>query len=196
MKTFYLTTALFICTFAATAQTEKGTLNINGLFGSNGGGMYQSNDAFNEFRLNLGAGTGYFVKNNWEIGAGVQFGATKIKFKPPFNSGPGSTELKSIYKYNANIYSKYYFGTGSVKPFAVVSTGYNLDYSKQRTAGIESKGISKYFNSGGGAGLSWFPSKKLGLFTQLTYDHIYNDMLDQGSFNINFGVQINLGKKK
>ncbi len=72
MKTFYLTTALLVCAFAATAQTEKGTLNINGLFGSNGGGVYQSNDASNRFKLNLGANVGYFVKSNWEIGAGVQ----------------------------------------------------------------------------------------------------------------------------
>lgn len=195
MKTFYLATAMLICTFAATAQTEKGTVNINGLFGSNGGGMYQSNDAFNRFSLNLGAGTGYFVKNNWEVGAGLQFGTTKMKFKSPYNIGPGSMDLNSIYKYNVNLYSKYYFGTGSVKPFAVVSTGYNLDYSKQQTGGMESKGKSLYFNSGGGAGLAWFPSRKVGLFTQLTYDHIYSDLLDQGSFNLNFGVQINLGKK-
>lgn len=195
MKTFYLATVMLICTFAATAQTEKRTVNINGLFGSNGGGVYQSNDAANDFKLNLGVGTGYFIKNNWEIGAGIQFGATRTKSKPPYNTVPGITEQNALYKYNLNLYSKYYFGTGSVKPFAVVSTGYNLVYSKQKTAGNEFKGNSNYFNSGGGAGLAWFPSRKVGLFTQLTYDHIYNDQLDQGSFNLNFGVQINLGKK-
>lgn len=196
MKTFYLTTALLICTFAATAQTEKGTLNINGLFGSNGGAVYQSNDAFKQFKLNLGAGTGYFVKNNWEIGAGVQFGVSRQKFKPPFDNLPGPPALEQSYTYNLGIYSKYYFGNKSVRPFAVISTGYNLNYYKQINLGLESKGNSRYFNSGGGAGLAWFPSKKVGLFTQLTYDHIYNDMIDQGSFNLNFGVQINLGKKK
>jgi S-formylglutathione hydrolase FrmB len=89
MKTFYLATAMLLSTFAATAQTEQGTTNINGLFGSNGGGQLQSNDAFNNFKLNVGANVGYFVKNNWEIGAGVQFGVFRQKFKPPFDNLPG-----------------------------------------------------------------------------------------------------------
>lgn len=195
MKKFYLATAMLISTIAATAQTEKGTINVNGLFGSNGGGIYQNNDAFNQFKLNLCAGTGYFVKNNWEIGAGVQFGVSRQKFKPPFDNLPGQPAFEQSYKYNLGIYSKYHFGNKSVRPFAVVSTGFNLDYYKQINSGIELTGSSRYFNSGGGAGIIWFPSKKVGLFTQLTYDHIYSDMLDQGSFNLNFGVQINLGKK-
>ena len=194
MKTFYLTTALLICTFAATAQTEKRTLNINGLFGSNGGGLYQNNDAFNQFKLNLGAGVGYFVRNNWEIGAGVQTGISTMKYKAPLN-GPYNPDRSSSNKLGTSIYSKYYFGTKQVKPFAVLSIGYNWTFDRTKYNDATIKGSASYLNYGGGAGLAWFPSKKVGLFTQLTYDRLYSDMLDQGALNLNFGVQINLGKK-
>lgn len=195
MKTFYLATAMLLSTFAATAQTEQGTTNINGLFGSNGGGQLQSNDAFNNFKLNVGANVGYFVKNNWEIGAGVQFGVFRQKFKPPFDNLPGPPSLEQSYKYNFGVYSKYYFGTKQLKPFAVISTGYNWQFDRTTYNAATTKGRLNYLNYGGGAGLAWFTSKKVGLFTQLTYDRLYSDMMDQGALNLNFGVQINLGKK-
>jgi hypothetical protein len=194
MKTFYLTTLLLTLCIAATAQTEKGTLNINGLFRSNEGGLYQSNDVFNQFKLNLGAGVGYFVKNSWEVGAGVQIGTSTKKYKAPFND-PYYPDRSSSNTLGASIYSKYYFGAKQIKPFAVLSTGYNWTFDRTKYNGTTFKGSISYLNYGGGAGLAWFPSKKVGLFTQLTYDRLYSDMIDQGALNLNFGVQINLGKK-
>lgn len=194
MKTFYLATAMLVSSIAATAQTEKGTININGLFGSNGGGQLQSNDAFNRFKLNVGANVGYFVKNNWEIGTGIQTGFNTLKQKAPFNDLFNLDKSRSI-TFAPQLYSKYYFGTKQLKPFAVISTGYNWQFDRSTYNGTTTKGTSSYFNYGGGAGLSWFPSKKVGLFTQLTYDRLYSDMMDQGALNLNFGVQINLGKR-
>jgi hypothetical protein len=194
MKTFYLATAMLLSTFAATAQTEQGTININGLFGSNGGGQLQSTDAFNRFKLNVGANVGYFVKNNWEIGAGVQTGFNTLKQKAPFNDLFNLDKARTI-TFAPQLYSKYYFGTKQLKPFAVISTGYNWQFDRSTYNGVTTKGRLNYLNYGGGAGLAWFPSKKVGLFTQLTYDRFYSDMMDQGALNLNFGVQINLGKK-
>lgn len=194
MKTFYLATAILLSTFAATAQTEQGTVNINGLFGSNSGGQLLSNEAFNNFKLNVGANVGYFVKNNWEIGAGIQTGLNTQKQKAPFNNLFSIDKFRSI-TVAPQLYSKYYFGTKQLKPFAVISTGYNWQLDRSTYNGVTTKGRLNYLNYGGGAGLAWFPSKKVGLFTQLTYDRLYSDMMDQGALNLNFGVQINLGKK-
>jgi len=194
MKTFYLATAMLLSTFAATAQTEQGTLNINGLFGSNAGGQLQTNEAFNRFKLNVGANVGYFVKNNWEIGAGVQTGFNTLKQKVPFNDLFNLDKSRTI-TFAPQLYSKYYFGTKQLKPFAVISTGYNWQFDRTTYNGVTTKGRLNYLNYGGGAGLAWFPSKTVGLFTQLTYDRLYSDMMDQGALNLNFGVQINLGKK-
>lgn len=194
MKTFYLATAMLLSTFAVTAQTEQGTININGLFGSNGGGKFQSNNAFNRFNLNVGANVGYFVKNNWEIGGGLQLGFTTAKNKPPFDNLIFPSRATTI-TFAPQLYSKYYFGTKQLKPFAVISTGYNWQFDRTTYNGATTKGRLNYLNYGGGAGLAWFPSKKVGLFTQLTYDRLYSDMMDQGALNLNFGVQINLGKK-
>ena len=83
-----------------------------------------------------------------------------------------------------------------MKPFAVISTGYNWQFDRTTYNGVTTKGRLNYLNYGGGAGLAWFPSKKVGLFTQLTYDRLYSDMMDQGALNLNFGVQINLGGLK
>ncbi len=82
MKTFYLTTALLVCTIAATAQTEKGTININGQFGSNSGGQYYTvpNGLVKSFSLNLNPNVGYFVKDSWEVGAGVLFQTQKSRY--------------------------------------------------------------------------------------------------------------------
>ena len=194
MKTFYLATAMLISAIAATAQTEKGTVNINGLFGSNGGGQIQSNDAFNRFKLNVGANIGYFVSNNWEIGAGMQLGFNNLKQKAPFNDLLNVDRSRTT-TFAPQLYSKYYFGSGQLRPFAVISTGYNWQFDRTTYNGTTSKGSASYFNYGGGAGLAWFPSKKVGLFTQLTYDRLQSDIIDQGALNLNFGVQINLGKR-
>ncbi len=194
MKTFYLATAMLASAFAATAQTEQGTININGLFGSNGGGQFQSTDAFNRFKINVGANVGYFVKNNWEVGAGIQTGFNTMKQKAPFND-LFNVDRTGTTTFAPQLYSKYYFGSKQLKPFAVISTGYNWRFDRTTYNGTTTKGSMSYFNYGGGAGLSWFPSRKVGLFTQLTYDRQYSDMMDQGALNLNFGVQINLGKK-
>lgn len=194
MKTFYLTTLLLALGIATNAQTEKGTLNINGLFGSNGGGVYQSNNASNQFKLNFGANVGYFVKNNWEVGAGVQTGFYTLKNKPPFDN---FFYVNRSITLAPQLYSKYYFTSNQVRPFAVVSTGYNWQFNRMKNNGIITKGSSGFFNYGGGAGLAWFPSQKVGLFTQLTYDQVYEKYVrNEGALNLNFGVQINLGKKK
>lgn len=194
MKIVYLATAMLVSSIAATAQTEQGTININGLFGSNGGGQLQTNEAFNRFQLNVGANTGYFVKNNWEIGAGIQTGFNTVKQKAPFNDLFSLDKARTI-TFAPQLYSKYYFGTKQLRPFAVISAGYNWQFDRSTYNGTTTKANASYFNYGAGAGLAFFPSKNVGLFTQLTYDHIYSDVLGQGALNLSFGVQINLGRK-
>ena len=142
----------------------------------------------------MGANVGYFVKNNWEIGAGIQTCFNTLKQKAPFNDLFNLDKSRSII-FAPQLYSKYYFGTKQLKPFAVISTGYNWQLDRSTYNGTITNGTSSYFNYGGGAGLVWFLSKKVGLFTQLTYNRLYSDVMDQGALNLNFGVQINLGKK-
>ena len=197
MKIFYLTTLLLSLGIAANAQTEKGTININGQFGSNSGARRdeQNGGAIKEFSFQVNPNVGYFIKNNWEVGAGVSFGRYQLNNKGPFPIGPE--------KYHSNklgflAYSKYYFGKGQVKPYLTINGGHNLLFVK---ASYATSGDQKYktdfWNVGGGAGLTWFASSRVGLFTQLTYDRNWNPMAPSiGALNLNFGVQVNLGKKK
>lgn len=196
MKTFYLTTALLVCTIAATAQTEKGTININGQFGSNSGGQYYTvpNGLVKSFSLNLNPNVGYFVKDNWEVGAGVLFQTQKSRYK---NVIQGSTDKVSSNSLGLQFYSKYYFGKGSVKPYITAGGGHNWATTKSKNVGGNTQ--TDHFtnwNAGGGAGVAWFVSPKIGLFSQLTYKRIWHDNSSSDILNLNFGVQVNLGKKK
>jgi hypothetical protein len=197
MKTFYLTTLLLTLGIASNAQTQKGTININGQFGGNNGATRdeQNGGAVKKFSFQANPNVGYFIKDNWEVGAGVSFGRYQINYKNP---DPWGTE-----KYNSNrlgllAYSKYYFGKGLVKPYLTINGGHNWLFNKTiYTTTGEDKYKAGFWNVGGGAGLTWFASSRVGLFTQLTYDRNWNPVApSNGALNLNFGVQVNLGKKK
>lgn len=196
MKTFYLTTALLVCTIAATAQTQKGTININGQFGSNRGGQYYTvpNGLVKSFSLNLNPNVGYFVKDNWEVGAGVLFGTTRSRYT---NVIPENMEKSNSNSFGLQAYSKYYFGKGSVKPYVTLEAGHTWQSGK--TTFVNGNTWSYNFdnwNAGGGAGVAWFITPKVGLFSQLTYNRNLEQIkYSTGTLNLNFGVQINLGKK-
>jgi outer membrane protein W len=195
MKTFYLTTLLLSLGIAANAQTQKGTININGQFGSNSGGQHQvSQDGrVKSFSLQLNPNVGYFVKDNWEVGTGVLFGTTQGRYKSTIQ---GDLVKQSSNALGIQLYSKYYFGKGAVKPYITGGAGHNWLTQKTKTVNDEPYSYkTTNWNAGGGAGIAWFVSPKIGLFSQLTYDRTWNKNNSFGSLNLNFGVQVNLGKK-
>lgn len=197
MKTFYLTTLLLTLGISSKAQTQKGTININGQFGSNSGGQHSniSNGLFKSFSIELNPNVGFFVKGNWEVGAGVLFGMTRSRYSSVI---PDNMKGMSN-RFGIQAYSKYYFGKGGVKPYVTLEARHTWLSEKTKFANGNTQGYSSAdWNAGGGAGIAWFVSPKIGLFSQLTYNRDLERQIkySTGTLNLNFGVQVNLGKKK
>ena len=197
MKTFYLTTLFLILGIASTAQTQKGTININGQFGRNSGGQYyvESKGLVKSLSIDINPNVGYFVKDNWEVGAGVLFGMTRSKYT---NVIQGGMDKLSANDFGLQVYSKYYFGNGLVKPYITVGAGQKWVSNKSRYVGGNTQSNNyNDWNVGAGAGVAWFVSPKIGLFSQLTYNRRWEQIKNSsGTVNLNFGVQVNLGRKK
>jgi hypothetical protein len=197
MKIFYLTTLLLSLGIAANAQTEKGTVNINGQFGNNSGGRYStiSNGLVKSFSMQLNPNVGYFIKNNWEVGAGVLLGTTRAHYTTVF---PDAMHKERSNRFGLQTYSKYYFGKASIKPYITVEAAHTWLSGKLTLGDGTTRAFnSEKWNAGGGAGVVWFVSPKIGLFSQLTYNRDLKQIKhSEGSLNLNFGVQVNLGRKK
>lgn len=193
MKIFYLTTLLLSLGIAANAQTEKGTININGQFGSNSGGQHSniSNGLIKSFSIELNPNVGFFVIDNWEVGAGVLFGMTRSRMSGYITKG-------ILDRYGIQAYSKYYIGKKSVRPYLTLEASHTWISEKTKFVNGNTQGYnSEIWNAGGGAGIIWFVSPRIGLFSQLTYNRDLKQIKhSEGSLNLNFGVQVNLGKKK
>ncbi len=197
MKTFYLTTLLLSLGIATNAQTEKGTMNINGKFGSNSGGQYyiESNGLIKSLSIDINPNIGYFVKNNWEIGAGVSLSMTRSRYT---NVIQGNMDKQSANGIGLQAYSKYYFGSGLVKPYVTIGGGHKWVSNKSKYVGGSTQSYNyNDWSAEGGAGVVWFVSPKVGLFSQLTYTRRWQEIrYSSGAVNLNFGIQVNLGNKK
>ncbi|MBP6688157.1 MAG: autotransporter domain-containing protein [Lacibacter sp.] len=197
MKTFYLTTVLLTLGIASNAQIQKGTIHINGQFASNSGANNQTiaDGLIKSFSIRLNPNVGYFVMDRWEIGSGLLFSTTKNRYK---NVIPGSSEKYTSNSFGLQAYTKYYFGNGALKPY-VTANGSHTWLTNKTTyvnTGTFTSKINSW-NAGAGVGLAWFASQRVGLFSQLTFDNAWNNNNNSNqSLNLNFGVQVNLGKKK
>lgn len=194
MKIFYLTTLLFSLGITSLAQTQKGTLNINGQFGSNSGGQHYniSNGLIKGFSIELNPNVGYFVKDNWEVGAGGLFGMKRSRMSGYITRGISNS-------FGIQSYSKYYIGKRSVRPYVTLEASHTWISEKTKFVNGNTQGYtSANWNAGSGAGVAWFVSPKIGLFSQLTYNRDLERQIkySTGTLNLNFGVQVNLGKKK
>ncbi|HLP38391.1 outer membrane beta-barrel protein [Lacibacter sp.] len=194
MKTFYLTSLLLTLGIASIAQTEKGTININGQFGSNSGGQHSniSNGLIKSFSIELNPNVGFFVKDNWEVGAGVLFGMTRGRMSGYYTKSISNS-------FGIQSYSKYYIGKKSVRPYVTLEAERIWLSEKTKFVNGNTQGYtSASWNAGGGAGVAWFVTPKIGLFSQLTYNRDLERQIkySTGTLNLNFGVQVNLGKKK
>lgn len=191
MKFIYFLIALFIFS-VSNAQTKKGTLTLNSLFGTSPGGQFQTGSSVSSFSFQASPAIGSFVKDNWEIGGGVGLGWSKFKAKPSFIE----EQTSRTYLIKPFVYSKYYFGSSQIRPFAIINTGYSWVSTKSRSSSSSGLSTTRNGDLGAGLGLIWFASSNTGLFSQLTYNRIFNRAGSYGLMNFNFGFQISLNIKK
>ena len=156
---------------AANAQTEKGGWMV---------GAQAANISYNTnaevLNLNLTPQAGYFVSDNFAVGASLALNVLSV----PGAGGANTT-------WSIGPFARAYFaGTEKSKFFA------------QANAGLGDIGTTVY-NLGAGVGYTYFFTKNVGLETGLGYDYM-NATSGGGTgisnLGLNLGFQIYLGKKK
>jgi hypothetical protein len=178
MKTSLLSLLIaFLLSFACEAQTQKGAIMIGG---SGGVGF---KDAFS---ISLNPNLGFFVTNDFAIGAGVPLQFYKQK---DYNSVSGGLQP----------FARYYFGKpAATRLFAQANGMYHLSRSKGGSPNDPNK-INTYSQNsfGGGLGLVHFVIEQVGLEAKLSYTN--GQMFPAyrgGGFGLNFGIQVHLARSE
>ena len=167
MKKHYILVALsllFVLSNSAMAQTEKGKYSVGGSFSfstSDSGG-----DFGKDYSLYIAPRFGYFIKNNFEIGAGLD-----LSWNMDSKGVGGPLSIAP--------FAKYYFGEENIKPF--VSSGYGIDLRGSSTGALNvSPGIALFLND------------YVAIEMALTYQNIHNygRGSSKNSLDLNAGFKI------
>lgn len=203
MKKLLTLAAIFIASLTiANAQTEKGnqTLGIDAGFShqktdliniSADQGVTPQTSKYNSF--NIGPNYSYFIADNLDLGAGVDYNSTKTDN----TYAPYSLLTQSSKSFSAAIYMRKYFLYENkiglrVGPYLsyIHST---QDYVYSADSGIPaSSGKGDTFFASGKIDFVYFPTKKIGIaatVANLYYQHFKNNNYSQGS---NSGDQFGL----
>jgi outer membrane protein W len=188
------------------AQTDKGTFTIGNDFGNIANTSISTSKYSKQFNFNLSPTAGYFIKKNWEVGGGFQFGINKAKFDDYYSNGSGNTLMANLRTVTtgANIYSRYYFGNSSkLKPFVVAGliyqhrTGNELNDIPLSYSPAKYNFASNSLLAHGGVGLAYFVNRNIAFTTSLQYQrNIGGSYGGNGNLNLNFGIHLFFGSKK
>lgn len=186
--------AIFGFTQVSNAQTEKGTLMLgsdlgSGLVSSTNSGLFGFNFGLNEgagFNLGLSPKMGYFVKDNFMLGAVVNFGFTK---SPEYNGFSTRTTT-----YGIQGLSRYYVSQGERGIDNFLKHGKFFMEANAGVAGVNVKDgpTTNGFAFGVGPGYSYFVTNNVALETSLKYNGLVGggNTTYQHALGLNFGVQV------
>lgn len=173
MKKVILLSALLILGFTgiSNAQTEKGNLMLgtdlgSGLTSNTSSSLFEFNFGLNEgvgFNLGLSPKVGYFLKDDFMLGAVVNFGFTK---SPEYNGFSTRTTT-----YGIQALSRYYLSPGE-KGIDNLKHGRFFAEGNAGIAGVNVKDgpTTNGFTFGVGPGYSYFLTKNVVLETSLKYN--------------------------
>ncbi|MHB8209403.1 hypothetical protein [Mucilaginibacter sp.] len=205
MKKLMLLIAAFVFVYQASqAQTEKGTQTI----GANLGFGYSKNDQLyistydqstsnqngKTTYFNIGPSYSYFIANNLDLGASLQYQSYVTNYNPDTYS---SLSKQINRNYGGSIYLRKYFMYANK---IGLRAGPYLDYEKQITkydysgsnATDSFNGNDDNFSAGVNLDLVYYPSKHLGMsasIANVSYQHTKINNANQGNGsidNVNF----------
>lgn len=169
MKKVYVFVLAVCCGFGAMAQTEKGNWLV--------GGTFNLNTVSNSTTIGLNPTAGYFVADNFAVGATImleydKFGENK---STTFGAGP---------------LARYYFGKPTnVRPFAHGELNFLSQKFKFPTGTNTENGINYFL----GAGLALFLNENVALEGLAGYNHTkIKDIEGDGGFALRIGFQVYL----
>ncbi|HEV7779629.1 MAG TPA: hypothetical protein VGO58_00105 [Chitinophagaceae bacterium] len=196
MRNTFTLLALFF-TVTVSAQLKKGDWNINTSTNAPMNLKLRTNgEGFKSYDFSINPGIGYFLKDRWEIGGGPVLSFEGARYKDQFSGFSFTNRSSSV---GFNLYTRYYLKKeGRLIPYLTLNGGYSrtslnsIDYNGM-------KSISKFnqWQVGGGAGLSWFVSPKVALFTELTYTRDWGTYMGHtGGLDLKVGIQVFFNRKK
>lgn len=190
-KKFTLVIASSFFCLLSFSQIQKGTIvphfNVGNL-------RYISieNKNFNKNNnLSFNPGAGYFIKNNWEIGVGLNFNSQNF-----LDTLSGGHYLRAR-TFGINIYTNYYLGRGKLKPYLTFQTGWEHTTGNYSSPGIYNDIKGSHFYTGIGGGLNWNISSSFSLFAEATYrrDSPF-DRYGHSRLNLTIGARFFFNRKK
>lgn len=199
MKKLLLLTSIITLAFVgvSNAQTEKGTLMLgtdlgSGLVNSTSQGLFGFNFGLNEgagFNVGISPKMGYFVSDNFMLGAVVDLGFAK--------SAKAAGSVKTT-TYGVQGLTRYYFSQGERGVDNFVRRGAFFVEANAGIAGVNVKGgdTTNGFAFGVGPGYSYFVTPNVALETTLKYNGLVGggNTTYQNALGLNFGIQVFLDK--
>lgn len=163
---------LLSMSFAATAQTEKGSWMVGGNVGLN--------TAENDTRITFSPSGGYFFFNNFAAGANLTLDYSKIGTSKTTAWGLGP-------------FTRYYIGTMNVRPFAHADVSFQSNKTANNS-GSNTYNSTQYFLGGG---IAAFINRNVAIEGLLGYKHTAIQNLNgSGGFNMRIGFQVYLSREQ
>ena len=156
---------------AASAQTEKDNFLV--------GGNFLLNTPKNNTNIAFTPTVGYFLINNFALGANVNLSYSKSTAKTTsFGVGP---------------FARYYLGTLNIRPFGEADFNFTTTNTKVGSVKTSDNGTNFFL----GAGLAAFINRNVAVEGLAGYSHSnYSHSAGSGGFNLRIGFQVYLSKEQ
>lgn len=198
MKHFFLTAALALCALAATAQ--KHSIYLGGQAGLNSTTTTADNSGTTtttgkQTNYSFSPEIGTFLTNQVQLGVGFTFSGSKQE--TPY--AVGSSASTAANRYGGTIYSRYFFGAGTFRPFLGLNVSVLPGNSTVETGGIfnttakyRTLDVGANLNAGFGYGLT-DRLTVLGAFGMLGFQHSTAKLRDSDfkTTTNNLGINVN-----
>lgn len=192
-KKFTLILLSCLCSFIGFGQIEKGTITGQVKFDNLIQTKVRTGKVFQNINFSVTPGAGYFIKDNWEFGIGVNYNRNRERF-----NGVAGFYQQQLISLGINTYSNFYIGKGRLKPYVTLQSGWQhtKGFHENETTGDKVNFKFNRFYIGGGLGVNYAISKKVSLFAEATYlsNSPYYNMRNQS--NVAAGIRIFFNQKK
>ena len=193
MRKIILFLSLSLLTLISNAQFKKGTFSPHFDIGNLKTLNISNNNSEKIRNIGFDPGVGYFIKNNWEVGAELNY----TKYHYIDKTGLIGAGSENSYAIGAKLYTNYYFGKGRLKPYVTFQTGFLHYGGYYVTGGSRYNFDQNAFYMAAGGGMNWNVSKRVSIFAEGTYQNreMFNKY-NANEFVLTVGLRFYLFKKK
>jgi hypothetical protein len=173
------------------AQIKKGTIVPHFDIGNLRYLSIENKNSLKNNQLSFNPGVGYFIKNNWEIGVGLNL------FSHYYSDTIAGGHYLRTRTFGINIYTNYYVGKGKLKPYLTFQTGWDHITGSYSSPWVFNNMRDSYIYTAIGGGLNWNISSRFSIFTEATYrkESLFNPN-GHSRLNLTIGARFFFNRKK